>query len=188
MNRGILYMVLIALAWGGLANACRRSADAGHLQTVESLMTTVDAAILTLNELDPQRFSRAADAFAEREELFAHRFQDTLDRHSAEVLGNQFLTMRTAHEMASDHMRTLEELQAAAQRLRALRLDVMNAAMTLEEERKAIRAEEQVQELLQTNVRQAIANYRNIQQTWDMLPATDSLLAAGTQREISATR
>ncbi len=185
MNRGILFIALVALAWGGLANACRRSADASNMQTVDSLITIVDAAILTLNELDSERFERAAVAFAAREQQFQSRFQDTLERGSAEILGRQYLSLSASSEMAYDHMRTLEELQAAAERLRTLRHDVMNVAMTNDEEEELIATEHQVQELLQTNVRQTITNYQNIQRVWDMLPVTDSLLAAGSQPEIS---
>ena len=63
MDRGILFIALLALIWGGLANACRRSADGTNLEKVDSLLTQVDAAIFTLNELDPDRFDRAAAAF-----------------------------------------------------------------------------------------------------------------------------
>jgi hypothetical protein len=173
---GILYLALIALAWGVLANACRRSADAANLQAVDSLITTVDAAILTLNELDPARFDRAAAAFAQREGDFQRRFQDTLERSEAELLGDQYLALNAADDMASDHRRTLQELRGSAERLRALRRDVMNAAMPLEEEKVALATETQVQQLLRENVDQTIANYRIIQQAWDRLPATDSLL------------
>ncbi len=185
MDRGILFVAVIALAWGGLANACRRSADATHLQTVDSLITTMDAAIRTLNELDQQRFQQAADAYREREPLFRDRFLDTLDRNSAELLGDQFLSLSAATEMGRDHQRTLEELHGAAGRLRALRLDVMNVAMDMEEEQLAINTEEQVCELLQANVQLVIGNYRTMQQTWDLLPRTDSLLTAGQQGNIA---
>lgn len=188
MDRGILFVALIALAISALAHACRRSADEKHLQTVDSLMTNVEAAILTLNELDPQRYTRAADAYLEREPLFQVRFLDTLDRISAELLGDQFITLSTAGEMAHDHSRTLEELHAAADRLRTLRHDVMNAAMDMEEEQMAVNTEQQVQQLLQNNVQQAIENYKAVQHTWDLLPRTDSLLAAGRPQEIATLR
>jgi hypothetical protein len=179
MNRGILFMVLIALVWGGLAHACRRSADAASLQAVDSLITTVDAAILTLNELEPARFDRAASAFTARERLFEERFQDTLDRGEAEVLANQFLSLSIAAGMGDDHQRTLRELQASAGRLRALRKDVMEAAMPVDEEKNVLATERQVLQVLHANVERTIANYRSIQQAWELLPVTDSLLAAG---------
>jgi hypothetical protein len=175
-QRGILFMVLLALAWGGLVNACRRSADAASMQAVDSLITTVDAAILTLNELDPARFDRAASAFITRENEFNRRFNDTLQREEAELLGGQYLALQAAGDMAADHRRTLQELRGSAERLRALRRDVMNAVMPLEEEKKAIGTEAQVHQVLRANVDQAIANYRTIQQAWDLLPRTDSLL------------
>lgn len=188
MDRGILLVAFIALAISALAHACRRSADESHVRTVDSLITQVEAAILTLNELDPERFSRAADAYVQRAPLFEARFRDTLDRNSAELLGNQYITMSTAGEMGHDHSRILEELHAAADRLRTLRHDVMNAAMDMEEEQKAINTEQQVHQLLQANVQQAIENYKTIQHTWELLPRTDSLLAAGTQQEIATPR
>ncbi len=173
---GIRYLILLALVWGVLANACRRSAEAAHLQAVDSLITTVDAAILTLNELDPERFDRAAAAFATRAEQFQERFQDTLERAEAELLGNQFIALNAADDMAADHRRTLQELRGSAERLRALRHDVMNAAMPIYDEKNAIATEMQVQQVLRANVEQAIENYRTIQQTWEQLPRTDSLL------------
>ena len=174
-------MVLLALIWGGLGNACRRSADERNLEKVDSLITTVDAAIMTLNELDAGRFERAHAAFSEREPLFKARFADTLDRKSAEVLGDQYLALQASGTMATDHLRTLQELAGSAERLRSLRQDVINAAMGSEEERTAIGTEEQVHGLLQANVQRTIQNYRTIQDAWEKLPVTDSLLHAGTR-------
>ena len=173
-------MILLALVWSGLVNSCRRQADEQNLRKVDSLITTVDAAIMTLNELDPGRFERAHAAFAVREPLFKERFADTLDRRSAEVLGDQYLALQAAGGMASDHVRTLQELAGSAERLRKLHQDVGNAAMGMEEERSAIGTEEQIHELLQANVQRTIQNYRTIQQAWEKLPATDSLLNTGT--------
>ena len=178
MDRGVRYLLLIALAAGMLAHACRRQADGANLQTVDSLITRVDAAILTLNELDAGRFRQGADAFAARETLFDRRFNDTLDQKEAELLGSQFLILDAASEMAADHERTLKELEVSAERLRNLRTDVMNAAMSTEEEEKAIGIEQHVHQLLHANVEQTIANYRSMQDSWERLPATDSLLNA----------
>ncbi len=180
---GIRSLAVLALIWVIMANACKRSPEAQSLQTVDSLITTVDAAILTLNELDPDRFDRATAAFSAREADLARRFQDTLKRAEAELLGDQYLALQAADEMGTDHRRTLHELRGSAERLRALRRDVMNAAMPIEEEKNAIRTEAQIQQMLRTNVEQAIANYRRIQQAWDRLPATDSLLHANTARQ-----
>ncbi len=179
MHRGILFIAVLALVLSGLVNACRRPADEQNLRKVDSLITTIDAAIFTLNELDPGRFDRAHTAFAEREPLFKERFADTLDRRSAELLGDQYLALQASGSMATDHVRTLQELAGAAERLRTLRQDIGNAAMNVEEERTAIGTEEQVHELLQANVQRTIQNYRTIQEVWEKLPATDSLLTAG---------
>ncbi|MEO8589062.1 MAG: hypothetical protein ABI432_06825 [Flavobacteriales bacterium] len=176
MNRGILLASITALAMNGLFQGCRTPADPAQLRTVDSLITTVDAAMLTLNELDRTRYQRTDSMFQVQRPLFEARFKDTLDRAAADVLGNQFLALRTAADMGRDHERVLNDLGTTAERLRALRLDLQNGAMEPPKGRIAMNRERTAWSLLETSVLGVIDNYRIVQRTWENVAQVDTLL------------
>lgn len=175
-SRGILFAVLAALALSAVAPACRRSADPAQLRTVDSLLTSVDAALLTLNELDRVRYHRSDSLHAQREALFNVRLADTLDRATADALANQFLVLRSAARMGEDHDRLLTDLTAARVRLAALQTDLTNGAMDPVTATDALAHEHHHVVQLDSNVRWVLDNYRSIQRVWDDLPRIDSIL------------
>jgi hypothetical protein len=177
MNRGILFASLTAFACSGLASACRTPASEAQQRTVDGMITRVDAAMLTLNELDKGRYSRAAALFRSENPRFIQRFNDTLDRATAERLGNHFNVLRASGDMGQDHDLVLVELGRTSERLRALRQDMTNRAIGSDEVEGFLRTEAQRMDGLDGMVAQVIANYRSVQGAWDDLGAIDSLLA-----------
>jgi hypothetical protein len=178
MNRGILFAVLSALALCAVAPACHRSPDPAQLRTVDSLITSIDAALLTLNELDPVRYAHSDSLHAQREALFNVRFTDTLDRTVADALATPFLVLRSAARMGEDHRRVVTDLEAARIRLAALQTDLSSGAMEPETSAAALVEERNLAVQLDSNVHWILDNYRSLQRVWDDLPRIDSLLTA----------
>ncbi len=177
MNRGILFASIIAFACSGLGVACNTPASPEQMRTLDSMITNVKAAKLTLNELDRIRYDRAAALYRSDRGRFMQRFDDTLDRESADKLANHFNVLRAASAMGEDHDRVAEDVMRTNERLRALRNDMTHGAMGAEGATSAILAEERNVSTLDTMVTQVIANYKAVQKAWDDLAAVDSLLA-----------
>lgn len=179
MNRGILFAAIVALGVNGFFQGCRTPADTAQLRAVDSLITSVDAAILTLNELDRARYQRTDSMFQVQRLLFETRFQDTLDRATADALGNQFIVLRGSAEMGHAHESVLNDLSASSERLRALQLDLKNGAMEPDAARTVIANEYKTWTSLETSVLGVIENYRVVQRAWENVAHIDSLLAPG---------
>ncbi len=179
MNHGILSTVVAALAWGAVALACRQPADAEQIRSVDGMINNVEAASMTLNELDRGRYDRADSVFRQNAPRFAERFIDTLDRPGATLLGNHYLVLRTAYAMGQDHDRVAGELAEASQRLRSLRTDLANGVLDPQRGAMAIATERLLLHDLEANTHRLIDNYRTLQRTWDERQAVDSMLAGG---------
>lgn len=178
MNRGILFASLIAFAWSGLGLACRTPANETQIGTVDSMITRLEAAKLTLNELDRSRYDRAAALYRSDEHRFLQRFQDTLDRSTALLLGNHFNVLRAAADMGRDHNLVADELVVSQERLRALRNDMVNGAFGAEEATLVMGNESKALELLDADIQQVITNYKSVQRAWDDLATVDTLLVS----------
>ncbi|MEX1131601.1 MAG: hypothetical protein WEC15_00110 [Flavobacteriales bacterium] len=178
MNRGILFASIIAFAWSGLGLACRNPANEAQIRTVDSMITSLEAAKLTLNELDRIRYDRAAALYRSDSSRFIARFADTLDRSTAERLGNHFRVLRAAANIGADHSLVGEDLASSKERLLALRNDMENGALNEEGTHQALLNETRIVDALDGQVQQVIVNYRAVQRAWDDLATVDSLLAA----------
>ncbi|MBX2978077.1 MAG: hypothetical protein KF905_02185 [Flavobacteriales bacterium] len=180
MTPGIRNTVVAALAWGGLLHACQQVADPQQLRTLDEMINTVESALLTLNELDAGRYHRADSVFTAQQEQFSARFKDTLDRRSADLLGNHYLLLRSADRMAREHDALLAILKESAARLRALRLDIGNGLMDETRATTALATERVALQSLQADVDRALDNYRSIQRAWEEQDRMTALLEAGT--------
>ncbi len=183
MKPGILSAALATLALGGLVPGCRQAADPGQLQAVDGMITSLEAAMLTLNELDHGRYLRADSLFQQQQGSFNARFRDTLDRSTADKLGNHFLVLRASGRMGDDHMQLLADLTRATERLRNLRQDLSTAVMDPEQGALALARERITLHDLEANVHRAIDNYRTVQRMWEERDTIDTLLDA--ERSIS---
>ena len=182
MNRGILFATALTLTWGSLGSGCKPAASPMHtgpsqLKSVDSLLTSVEAALLTLNELDRERYTRATAVYRSEALRFQERFKDTLDRPTAELLGNHFRLLRAAETMGQEHDLMLAELVVAKERLKALRQDLESGALDGQGAEVALAAERNVGKDMAEQVDAVIANYRTIQRAWEERDAVDSLLA-----------
>ena len=177
MNRGILFAALVALALGTVATSCRRATDPRQLATVDSLITTMEAARLTLNELDTQRYATADSILQGTRALFLHRFHDTLDKTTATALGNQFIALRETDRRATDHRQVVKAVHDAANRLGRLRNDVNSGALSAEDVAKAIANEAAATEGIEHALMQVITNHQATQRVLEQQATADSLLA-----------
>lgn len=177
MNRGILFATAAALTLGSLGLGCKPAVGPSHLKSVDSLLTTVEAALLTLNELDHARYTRATAVYRSESARFQERFKDTLDRPTAELLGNHFRLLRAAESMGEEHEQVLAALILGKERLKALRKDMESGAIHAEEAEVALAAERKAGTHVADQVDAVIANYRTIQRAWEERDTVDSLLA-----------
>jgi len=179
MIHGIRCTAFSALAWGALAMGCAPATpDPAQLSTVDSLITTTAAALLTLNELDAGRYDRLDSTYEAANSMFRARFNDTLDRNSARVLGDQYLLLRDARKLGDDHLRVVSDLRSTRERLHALRSDLSQGAIAPIKGTDIIDRERTQHAVLTDEVYLVIANYRAVQQAWDRRDTVEQLLSA----------
>ena len=176
MKRGILFAATTALVLGITASSCRRPADPRQVATVDSLLTAMKAADLTLNELDTTHYATADSLLQGTRAKFLDRFNDTLDRTTAARLGAQFVQLREAARRATDHQRTRSIIADGTERLGRLRNDLLAGALTDEEALKALRDESAFAAALEQRVMQVITTHQATERALDDQPLVDSLL------------
>lgn len=132
---------LVALATFLLCahSACRRSADARNLATVDSLLLVTDSLINGMNALDMAAVTRIDSLYSSKKDLMQVRMGDTLTKDEALLLGNYHRTMTKSMGRAKkDHGPVLQELTVARTQLSDLRNDVEKAFLEREVEVKYI--------------------------------------------------
>lgn len=106
-------------------SACRRSADAHNLATVDSLLIVTDSLITGMNALDMDAVAHIDSVFASKKDMVQARMRDTLTKDEALLLGNYHRTMTKSLGRAKrDHGTVLGELTTSRTQLSALRNDV----------------------------------------------------------------
>lgn len=176
MKRGILFAGLVALVGSTTWSSCRRAADPQQLATVDSLINAMEAARLTLNELDTQRYALADSMLQATRARFLERFVDTLTKNAAATLGDQFVQLRESDRRRTDHRNVHRSVVEAGARLKKLRHDVSVAALTEPDIASAIATERLAAEAIEAGVLQVITNYQTTQRVLDRQPLVDSLL------------
>ena len=132
-------MLLLAAFLLCANTACRRSADARDLATVDSLLLVTDSLIKGMNALDMAAVTRIDSLYASRKDMLLARMRDTLTKEEALLLGNYHRTMTKSMGRAKrDHGTVLEELITARAQLADLRNDVDKSLLEPEVEIKYI--------------------------------------------------
>ena len=120
-------------------SACRRSADAHNLATVDSLLLVTDSLITGMNALDMAAVARIDSLYASKKDLVEARMHDTLSKNVAILFGNYHRTMTKSMGRAKrDHGVVLQELIVARTQLADLRNDVDKSLLERELEMKYI--------------------------------------------------
>lgn len=176
MKRGILFATVLALI-GSTTVSCRRTSDPEQIAAVDSLINAMEAARLTLNELDTQRYATADSILQVRRAMFLKRFNDTLDKPSAALLGGQFVQLREATRRATDHRNVMHAVTNGSKRLKQLKQDLSAAALPQEEVPKALLNETNAAEAIENSVMQVITNYQANRRVLEQQVKVDSLLA-----------
>ena len=178
MIHGIRTVQFATFASCALWVSCKPQApDPAQLTAVDQLISTTDAAMLTLNELDRGRYLRSDSLFVQQRVGFVERFRDTLDPRSAQALGDQFIALRASHEMGADHERLLDEIGTTSERLRTLRNDLANGAIKVHDAAPIIASEQKRHTLLIDAVHRVMDNYRVLQHAWDRRDTVAMLLS-----------
>ena len=177
MIHGIRTVHLAPFASCALLVACRQAPDPAQLTAVDQLISATDAAVLTLNELDRGRYRRSDSLFRDQQAGFASLFEDTLGRHAATVLADQYIALRASAAMGSDHERLLADITSSSERLRVLRSDLSNGSIQKEKGALLIGHEQQRHTAIIEEVHHVIDNYRTLQQAWDRRDTVAVLLS-----------
>jgi len=180
MNRGIRTVAFHTFATCVLLHSCARSPNGETNAALDDLITATDAAMLTLNELDRGRYVRTDSLYETERPFFLRRFQDTLDRERAQLLGEQYVALRAAREMGHDHDRVLASAVMADERLRALRADHAHGAIGTDELGPLLAQEQRSHLVLMEAVHATIDNYRTLQRTWERADSAALFLAERT--------
>lgn len=182
MTPRALPSALAALIASALLMACAAPPAPEQITAVDQLISATDGAMLTLNELDRGRYVRADSLLRMQGEVFAQRFADTLGRNEARALGLQWIALTHAGGMGADHERILSDLIASGERLRVLRSDLANGAITSESAKAVIASEQKRHTEAIIAVHAVMDNYRLLQQAWDRRDTVQVLLANTAMR------
>ncbi len=177
MNRGILFATVTTLVGSALSVSCRRTPDPQQLMKLDSLITSVEAASLTLDEISVHSFDVADSILVSTRPLFLERFADTLDRPTATILGDQFVQLRDAAAMRAEQQRVTLDLERTMLRLQDLRTDLVAGAMGKEGGLAAVIQEQDEVTNLISEVEHTLENHRTTQRVLEKQPMVDSLLA-----------
>lgn len=177
MTHGIRTLPILAFAMYALVAACNQAPDPAQLNAVDQLISATDAALLTLNELDRERYLRTDSLLSAQRSGFAARFDDTLDRTAALALGSQYIVLRAAERMGADHERILADIGSASERLRDLRNDLASGAIEPKNAITLIATEQQQHSVLIGAVHRVIDNYKLVQQAWERRDSVAVLFA-----------
>lgn len=176
MKRGILFAGVVALVGSTTVSSCRRAADPQQLATVDSLINALEAARLTLNELDNQRYAKADSILQATRGRFLQLFNDTLTMDMAATLGDQFVQLREANRRGADHRNVYRSVVNAGLRLKQLRNDISVSALKVQDIEAALATERLAAEAIEAGVLQVITNYQTTQRVLDRQPLVDGLL------------
>ncbi|MBK8499747.1 MAG: hypothetical protein IPL52_13260 [Flavobacteriales bacterium] len=93
------------------------------------------------------------------------------------ALGSQYIVLRAAGTMGTDHERVLADIGSASERLRLLRNDLTAGAIAPKSAAALIATEQQQHTGLIDAVHRVIDNYKLVQQAWDRRDSVAVLLA-----------
>lgn len=175
MKRGILFALITPLMV--VHSGCSRDVDPTLVQSVDSLITKMEAANLTLNELDVEQYHEANVLFERSKVDFIQRFGDTLDRPTSNTLATQYNLLNTAAAMAEDHIAVHNAVSQSVDRLNALRSDLTNGVLQTEKAAEAVGNENFVSTELLNMVHTVLDNYQATQRAIAQQPQVDTLLA-----------
>jgi hypothetical protein len=120
-------------------SACRQSADAHNLATVDSLLLVTDSLIKGMNALDMASVSRIDSIYTSKKDMVQARMRDTLSKDEALLLVNYHRTMtKSLGRARKDHDAVLMELATTRTQLSDLRNDVDKGLLEREVEVKYI--------------------------------------------------
>lgn len=182
MNRGILFAVVVALAWSGLSSGCRRPADTGQLRAVDSLQTTMDKNLHTLMQLDQQVYVDADSIFKARSSDYLTIFADTLDPITAKAASNQYLVLREAERVGLDHRNLYQELSTTQQRLTHFRNDINSGAMDNDAAHVALLEEQLRARAIERETATIASNHFTVKYTLEELRKSDTTSTSKTNK------
>jgi hypothetical protein len=177
-----LPMVLPWLATLLLSAACSRPASPGQVATIDSLIMANRAAMLTLRELDHQRYRRLDSLHGVHGPAIRARFADTLRPAEARLLAPIYLGLREAARMGNDQVALLQRIEQRDQRLVVLREDLATARIPLPDAAACIDLERRAQAYDHRQLLTAIENYRMAQGVWEQCDSVEHVLAHAGQQ------
>lgn len=165
-------------------SACRRSADARNLSTVDSLMSVNDSLIKGLKALDLPRVARIDSVFATKADRIMMLMRDTLNKEAALVLGNYYRTMTKYPRFAQQGIGSvLERLERNRGQLADLRNDVDKGLLEPVEEARYIKEEKLALAEARHDAEKVAASVKTIiRDEASYVIAVDSLIAMDTLR------
>jgi hypothetical protein len=181
MNRS-LPMVLPWLAPLLMGSACSQPPSSGQVATIDSLIVANHAALLTLRELDHQRYRRLDSLNRTHGQAIRARFSDTLRPEEARLLAPVYLGLLEAARMGQDQVSLLQRTEQRDQRLYLLKEDLLAARIPLREAAAYIDLERQAQAYDHQQLLTAIANYRAAQGVWEQCDSVEYVLSQADQQ------
>lgn len=155
MTRAIPVAVLLALTSGSVLTACTHRADPSEIATVERMIKETDSMRLELIGMDTTALHHMHALFEAERPGIEQRFQDTLNPHEAQVLGNYHQAMAERLPLLmTDRQEEQDRIDTTLLRLRNLRHDLGQGLMKKKEREKALMTEKTWNMSLRNDLRQ----------------------------------
>jgi hypothetical protein len=110
--------------------ACKRSADAKNLASVDSMIVATDTLLASLRVIDGAELHRLDSVHASLSGALQRMLQDTVKKEDALALGNYHRAMgKTLGKVLKNEVQVRADLQMLQKQLRNLRTDVNNGIL-----------------------------------------------------------
>ena len=178
MKRGIPMAIAGAFLWGALHTACTPPPDPTRMRSLDSLLTMTDSLQAVVNGIDVDVYRRMDSVFRAQRDGIEARFNDTLVKGSAMILGNYHRAMNKSLGRVLKHRPTLQvELATSRKQLTDLRHDLDRGLLPDGPQHTYLQQETMILGELARNVTALERSAGTASRAWLQRAAVDSLLA-----------
>ncbi len=162
--------------------ACKRSADAKNLATVDSMIVATDTLLASLRAIDGAELQRLDSVHASMSGAIQQMLQDTVNKEDALTLGNYHRAMgRTLGKVRKGEEQVRTDLQLLRKQLHDLRTDVNSGILEPGMESTYIQQERLFLTTTDRNTKVLLAGHSSVLRARDEYETrVDSLIAQHT--------
>lgn len=178
MKNGIPVALCTAFLWSMMHTACTPPADPARMHTLDSLITVTDRLRTVVNAIDLAVYQRMDSVFRTQREAIEARFNDTLVKESAMVLGNYHRAMtKSLGRVLKNHAPLQGDLATSQKQLQDLHHDFERGLLPEKPQHTYLSQEKLILGELARNVSSLERSAGTASRAWRHRAKVDSLLA-----------